>query len=504
MPKSGKVLVMRLRKIKTGSGKYALQVVSKVGGRLKVHKHIGSYASQFEMESLYLKAKDYIEKVSGQKDLFEDASRFDLSEIEIVESKPLFAYKFLGGIYSRLGFGEYKDEVLKDLIIARIFAPSSKNEAKELLFDFFERKYSIKTIYRHLKNTFDDKFKEFIQKKLINFVKDELGDSLRLILYDITTLYFDSQAKVGLKDFGFSKDHRPADTQVVVGLIVNKDGFPLYFDVFKGNTFEGHTFLVTIEKIIKLLNNPKIIVVADSAMLSKINIEDLDKRNIGFIVGARISNLPVTLINKISKRLNKKDKKASFFDYSSFRLVCQYLTTRANKDRSDRQKQVLKAQNAINKPSGVTSRFRFLKKSDGEKYVINQELILKSEKLEGIKGYITNTKLTKKEIIEKYHNLWKIENCFRVTKSDLEARPIFHHLDETIKAHLAIVFAGLAITRFIEIKTNLSIKKVIKTISKVLTHKIKNIKTNEYTYIETKTEDPQLTKNLEIIKSLGH
>ena len=504
MPKNVKVFVMRLRKIKTGSGKFALQVVSKIGGVLKVHKHIGSYSNEFERDNLYSEAKDYIEKVGGQKDLFEDVSRFDLSEIEIVESKPLFAYKFLSGIYEGLGFSEYEDSVLKDLIIARIFAPSSKNEARDFLFDSFEKKYSLKTIYRHLKATMDDKFKEFIQRKLIDFVKHDLGDSLRLILYDVTTLYFDSQAKVGLKDFGFSKDHRPADTQVVVGLVTNKDGFPLYFDVFRGNTFEGHTFLITVEKVIKLLNNPKIIVVADAGMLSRINIEDLDKRGIGFIVGARVSNLPATLINKVSKRLNKKDRKASFFDYNNFRLVCQYLTTRANKDRSDRQKQVQKAQNAINKPSGVISRFRFLKKSDEEKYIINQNLILKSEKLEGIKGYITNTKLTKKEIIEKYHNLWRIENCFRVTKTDLEARPIFHHLDETIKAHLVVVFAGLAITRFIEIKTNLSIKKVIKIISKVLTHKVKNIKTNKYTYIETKTEDPQLAKNLEIIKSLGH
>lgn len=495
---------MRVRKIKTGSGKYALQVVSKIGGKLRVHKHIGSYSSEVDGKSLYSKARKYIEFKSGQFDLFESVSKLDFSEIAILESKPIFAYKFLSNIYSRLGFDEYGDDVLKDLIIARIFFPSSKNETRNLLLDSFERKYSLKTIYRHLKATFDDKFKEFIQGKLIDFAKKDLGDSLRLILYDVTTLYFDSQAKIGLKDFGFSKDHRPSDAQVVVGLVVNKDGFPLYFDVFKGNTFEGHTFLVTIEKVIKLLNNPKIIVIADAGMLSKININDLDKRNIGFIVGARVSNLPTTLINKISKRLNKKDKKASFFDYNNFRLVCEYLTTRANKDRSDRQKQILKAQNAINKPSGVTSRFRFLKKSDGERYIINQELILKSEKLEGIKGYITNTKLTKREIIEKYHNLWKIENCFRVTKTDLEARPIFHHLDETIKAHLIIVFAGLAVTRLIEIKTNLSIKKVIKTISKVLTHKIKNIKTGEIAQIETKIEDPQLLKNLEIIKSLGH
>lgn len=504
MPRNVKVKKMRVRKIKTGSGKYALQVVSGVSGNLKIHKHVGSYSTEVEMENLYLKARNYIEAESGQTGLFEGVSKLDFSEMAILESKPLFAYKFLDGIYSRLGFDEYKDSVLKDLIIARIFAPSSKQETRDFLFESFEKRYSLKTIYRHLKDTLDGKFKEFIQSKLIDFARKDFGDSLRLILYDVTTLYFDSQAKAGLKDFGFSKDHRPSDTQVVVGLVVSKDGFPLYFDVFSGNTFEGHTFLVTIEKIIKLLNNPKIVVVADAGMLSKININDLDKKGIGFIVGARVSNLPVTLINKVSKRLNKKDRKASFFDYNNFRLVCQYLVTRANKDRSDRQKQLLKAQNAISKPSGVTSRYKFLKKSDGEKYVINQDLILKSEKLEGIKGYITNTKLTKREIIEKYNNLWKIENCFRVTKTDLEARPIFHHLDETIKAHLIIVFASLAITRFIEIKTNLSIKKVIKTVSKVLTHKIKNLKTGEQTQIETQIENKELIKDLEIIKSIGH
>ena len=495
---------MRIRKVKTGSGKYALQVVSGVSGNLIVHKHVGSYSSESEKENLLTKAGNYIEAKTGQEDLFKNISKPDFSEIAILESKPIFAYKFLSEIYSRLGFDEYCDPVLKDLIIARIFSPSSKIEARELLLDSFERKYSLKTIYRHLKATFDDKFKEFIQGKLIAFVKKDLEDSLRLILYDVTTLYFDSQVRIGLKEFGFSKDHRPNDTQIIVGLVVNRDGFPLYFDVFRGNTFEGHTLLATIFKIIKLLNNPKIIVVADSAMLSKINIEALDKRGIGFIVGARLSNLPTKLIDNISSSLGKTDKKINSFAYNDFKLVCQYLTKRANKDRSDRQKQVLKAQDLVNKPSGAISRFRFLKKSLNQKYVINEELILKSEKLEGIKGYITNTDLTPQEIIEKYHSLWRIENCFRITKSDLLARPIFHRLDETIKAHLVIVFAGLAVTRFIEIKTNLSIKKVIKIISKVLTHKVKNIKTGETALIETQTENQQLLKDLEIIKSVGH
>lgn len=495
---------MRMRSVKTSSGKYALQVVSKTGDKLTVHKHIGSYLTDFEKQRLYLKAREYIEKESGQVSLLGLIPKTDFSEIVITKSKPLFAYRFLSGIYHTLGFDGYADEVLKDLIIARIFSPSSKNEARELLLDLFEKRYSLKTIYRHLKSTSDGKFKEFTQTALINFAKEDLGDDLKLIFYDVTTLYFDSQARAGLKEFGFSKDHRPADTQIVVGLVVNKQGFPLYFDIFAGNTFEGHTFLVVVEKIIKLLNNPKIVVVADSAMLSKINIEALSARGIGFIVGARLSNLPVSLINTVSAKLGGTDKNTSPFEYNGFRLVCQYLAKRANKDRSDRQKQITKAQSLINKPSGAINRFRFLKKSSNQKYTINKELIDKACKLEGIKGYITNTNLTEADIIDKYHNLWKIENCFRITKSDLVARPVFHHLDESIKAHLVIVFTGLAITRYIEIKTNLSIKRVLKIASKVLTHTVKNIKTGDVTYIETKIEDAELKNNVEILKSLGH
>jgi transposase len=124
------------------------------------------------------------------------------------------------------------------------------------------------------------------------------------------------------------------------------------------------------------------------------------------------------------------------------------MSQRAAKDRSDREKQIARAQEIINTPKVKMRRYRFIKTA-GETITLNVDLVTKAEKIEGIKGYITNTQLPDAKVIERYHDLWRIEYAFRLTKSDLKARPVFHRLDETIQAHLVIVFAGLAICKYI-------------------------------------------------------
>ena len=359
------------------------------------------------------------------------------------------------------------------------------------------------TIYRHLKVSLKAGLKDTFQKALIEFAGNDLGDNLRLVFYDVTTLYFESAAKVGLKDFGFSKDHRPMDTQIVVGLVVNRDGFPLYFDIFQGNSFEGHTFVPVIKNIQQLLGNTNLVVIADAAMISQDNIDKLIAENIGFVVGARVSNLPANLIDSISSQLNSRDGEVTVTTYRNQRLICEYSSKRAAKDKSDRLKQIAKAEVAISHPSKITNRFRFVK-AEGQTVSLNQNLVNKAEKLEGIKGYLTNTGLPEQTVIDRYHDLWRIENSFRITKSDLEARPIFHRLDETIKAHLVIIFAGLAIAKYIEIKSGMSIAKALKLAGKVLTQKVTNITTGESAYVETTIEDPILKEKIDLLKSLGH
>lgn len=494
---------MRVRIVATFPGKHTVQVVSKRLGRIILHKHIGTFTNESEKELLLKKATAFIKKQTGQTELFDLPFGFKLTDIVITDSKPLFVYRLLGGVYDKLGFSKYDDPLIRDLVIARIYSPTSKRETREILEEFFNCEYSLKTIYRHLKKGLEKGLKDTFQNSLIDFARNSLGDGLRLVFYDVTTLYFDSSVKAGLRDFGFSKDHRPLDTQIVIGLVVNRDGFPIYFDVFAGNTFEGHTFLPVIKKIKQLLGNTELVVIADAAMISKDNIDKLVESKIDFVVGARVANLPLNSITEISKSLNTEDGKTIAISYHNQRLICQYSAKRAAKDKSDRLKQIAKAREKIASPSKVSSRFKFIK-TDKQTVSLNADLIAKAEKLEGIKGYLTNTTVSASIIIDRYHDLWRIENAFRLTKSDLEARPIFHQLDETITSHLVTVFAGLAISRYLEIKTGMSIHKILKLAGKVLTHKITNTQTGETAYLETQIEDGVLKEKIELLKSLGH
>ncbi len=494
---------MRIRSIKTASGKHAIQVVSKRLGTVTVHKHIGTYATDFERLKLIAKAKDFIKEFSRQVSFDDYLSATPLSDIAVSENKPLFTYQVLSRCYDKIGLGTFPDQVVKDLIIARIAHPSSKLELGEYLHESFDRSYSLKTIYRHIKESLNRDIKNVFCQALITHARGEAGEVLELVFYDVTTLYFESQARGALRDFGFSKDHRAQEVQIVIGLVVNKQGFPLYFDIFSGKTFEGHTFIDIVRKVQVLLNNPKLVVVADAAMISRVNIEALDQNKIGFIVGARLGNLPDSLVETIVAKIRNRDAKSIVAPYLGHRLICQYSHKRAFKDRSDRLKQIEKAQKALTKPAELTRRYRFIKAA-GKRYSLNTGLIEKAEKLEGIKGYLTNTKLDSTTVIDRYHDLWNVEHSFRITKSDLEARPVFHFLDETIKAHMVIVFAGLAITKYIEIATGMTIKRVLKLCNKVLTHKLTNIKTGETLYTQTTIDNPLTKEQIERLQTLGH
>lgn len=495
---------MRIRVVPTSSGKHALQVVSKRSGVLTVHKHIGTYKNGFEKAILYQKARDFMQKYTGQVSLTDYLTSLSLADVIITQSRPLFTYELLSRCYDKLGLAQYPDLLIKDLVIARLYHPASKRGLHEYIYESLGRQYSLRTIYRHVKQSLKTGIKERFQEALITFARQDMGDALQMVFYDVTTLYFDSQVKTALKDFGFSKDHHSTDTQIVIGLVVNKQGFPLYFDVFSGKTFEGHTMVRVIENIQKLLQTPELIVVADAAMLSQDNIDQMVAKEIGFIVGARPANLPISLINQIHTQLNKQDNNITVVTYRNQRLICQYSEKRAAKDRSDRTRQIEKAKIIIDKPAKIMSRYRFVKKTKELNYLINTELIEKAEKLEGIKGYITNTSLDTQTVIDRYHDLWHVENSFRITKSDLEARPIFHRLDETIKAHMVLVFAGLAISKYIEQSTGMSIKKVLQHSSRILTHTLINTKTGEKIDKETSIEDPYLKQVIDRLRDLGH
>jgi transposase len=496
---------VRIRTVPTSSGKHAIQVVSKKDGAYLIHRHIGTFASEAERSLLVSQATAFIKQYSNQPSLFTDTPQmWQLSEVEVIRSQPLFLYHLLSTAYDKLGLQAVGDSLIKDLVIARIYAPASKRETQEILTDLFNRPYSLKTIYRHLKVAMSTGLQENIQKALLAYAKEGLHDQLHLVFYDVTTLAFASQAQTELKEFGFSKDHRSQDTQVVVGLVVNTDGFPLYFDIFAGNTFEGSTFLAVVKKVRALLAVPDLVVVADAGMLSQKNMDALDQSGIKFVVGARIANLPISVLRSLATTLAGTDHSVTETAHKGYRLIVDYSTKRATKDRHNLDRQREKALLALQSPSTITRRYRFLKVSDKKNYALNEELFEKAKLVEGMKGYLTNTKLDHPLIIERYHDLWKVEKAFRITKSDLEARPIFHRLDGVIKAHSTIVFAGLAISRLLELQTGMSIHAILKLTDKIFTHTIRHSKTHEITTLETTITDPIVCGKLAQLKALGY
>lgn len=286
--------------------------------------------------------------------------------------------------------------------------------------------------------------------------------TISVLFFDVTTLYYESFNEDDLRKFGFSKDNKSNQPQLVVTLTVTAEGFPLHLRVFPGNKFEGHLMLPCIKEIIKKHELNDFVVVADSAMVSHTNMEELEKKNLSYIVGARLGNLPTKIWEQIIT-VPKIDGATKRFDFGNNRiLVVSYSQKRANKDRSDREKQLKRAQFALNNPSVVSKRFKFLKKVENHDLELNTENVTKSQLLEGLKGYLTNaTNLADEEIIAKYSQLWQVEKSFRISKSDLKARPVFHTVEERIKAHLTIVFASLAIIRLVEKTTGKSIQKVL-------------------------------------------
>jgi transposase len=311
-----------------------------------------------------------------------------------------------------------------------------------------------------------ERHKEHAERLAVACARREFAFDCSLVLYDVTTLYFESfredEDDEALRKTGFSKDNKPQQPQIVVGLLVTSDGFPLGYALFKGNTFEGHTMIPVIENFRRKHGVQSCTVVADAAMLSLENIEELRQKKLSYIVGARVANLSPKLQQQISEALCRREGATVRFHTKHGDLLCAFSQKRFEKDKRDMEKQIARARKLV-ASSEPGRRAKFVS-ARGASYALNEKLIVKTEQLLGIKGYVTNIPretMNDREIIEHYRNLWRVEQAFRMTKSDLKARPVFHHVEESIRAHLLICFLALTMSRYMEIKTGLSIQRIV-------------------------------------------
>ncbi len=449
----------RIRKVKTASGSTAVQVGWYVGKRFHVTKHIGSARETEKVVELVRMGEEYIRSHSRQVELnFDPHSEEILFKrgITVAKSTLSEAYSYLGEVYEKIGFRQLRSAVLKDFAIVRVLEPSSKARSVLLLKKYFDIDYKKTTVFRHLDELVD--LKDEAVRVAIEYAREHLQFDFTLIFYDVTTLYFESFSEDELRRNGFSKDNKINQPQILIGLVVDRTGFPIYYDMFAGNTFEGKTIIPVIMALKERYQIEKCTIVADAGMLSEKNLEELQKNRLDYIVGARIGNMNPEEARRIANQLEKTDKRI----IKSDTVLYEYSAARAKKDKADNDKAIAKAEYYLKHPSRVLKRSKFLASSGERDFALDEKLIEKHRLLEGIKGYRTNiTDVPPDVLIARYRDLWKIEQSFRIAKSDLGERPIYHRMERPIKYHLLIVFVALCMTRVIEKEKGTSINHIV-------------------------------------------
>ncbi len=463
---------LTIRKVKTASGATAVQVVRNEGKRRIIIKHIGSAHSDSECELLMAEAENYAEAHRKQPSLFagvsasaSPSSQLDLSHARLVGVTHLFARNALLACARKCALSALP-ELYLDFALMRIIEPASKLRTVELLHRYFNVRYIKRTVYRMLPKLLE--YQEAIETAAMQTARQELKETFSLALYDVTTLYFESFKEYDLQRPGFSKDNKPQQPQIVIGLITTRSGFPVMHEVFEGNTFEGNTMLDIVRRFQKRVGTTKPVIVADAAMLSKANMRQLEAEGYRYIVGARLANTASGYIAQIHKQLPRTDKAVRRFSYEHIvhkaSIVCEFSLPRYKKDKREFDKQVKRAHELLDhNESGRRAKFVKKSKEKDKPFIFDTALQAKTEKLLGIKGYVTNIpeeETSSAEIIVYYRDLWHVEQAFRMSKTDLRARPVFHRTQEAIRAHVLICFMALMMGKYLEIKTGRSLRQI--------------------------------------------
>ena len=483
-----------VRKSAGRPGATKVQIAERRGGRNHIIEHVGTARSEAELAVLMAEAQRRLRPGQGSLDL-----ELEGEDVEGVAERPgvitgkrsALLWHVLSTVYDRLGFDVLADEAFKQLVLARLIEPTSKADSLRVLDEVGVEHASLRTLFRSLARSQERDYRSRVASACFTHAASS-GD-VSLCLYDVTTLYFEAEHEDELRKVGFSKERR-VDPQIVVGLLVDRNGFPLEVGCYEGNTAETSTIIPIVQQFQARHGLADMVVVADAGMLSTSNLTALDEAGLRFIVGSRAVKAPGDLAshfrwygdaftdgqvidtitpkrataaaraeNDSAKRAEPVWNPEQF--PGSWRAVWAYSRKRAARDRKTLTAQENKAKAVIaGEKASRTPRFV---KTTGSHRVLDEASLERAYRLVGLKGYVTNIPaevMPAGEVIASYHDLWQVEASFRMSKSDLRARPIFHHTREAIEAHLTIVFAALAIARYLQDTTGLSIKKVVQAL----------------------------------------
>lgn len=420
-------------------------------------KTIGSSANVGEVEKLVEEGKNWIRRHNGTQEIdFTDYRKHTNYVLDGIESLTLQGPELLlGKLFDEIGFNQIKDDLFRHLVIARLCFPVSKLKTTDYLSKYQFIDIDVQVIYRYLDKLYNTQ-KEQVQDISYQHTLKVLNQQISIIFYDVTTIYFEADREDDLRKTGFSKDGKHQHPQIVLGLLVSKGGYPLAYDIFEGNKFEGHTMLPIINSFKEKYNLQKLIIVADSGLLSKENISQLQKENYEYILGGRIKSESSDMKEKILA-LQLENGQSTLLQKDEYtKVIISFSQTRAAKDAHNRQRAIKKLEQHIKSgkltKTNINNRGynKFLTIENTVNISMNNDKIEEDKKWDGLKGYITNSTLSKDEIIENYKNLWQIEKAFRIAKTDLKIRPIYHRVRRRIEAHICIAFVAYKIQKELE------------------------------------------------------
>ncbi len=500
-----------IRRVRTASGATAVQVAEYDGGRQRIVKHVGSAHTEAELGVLLQQARDLLgDPAQGVLDLQVEAAPSVTPLLAPAETPALFdgaagppargrdgpgrvvgtdsrvLFDALAGVFTDLGFDAIGDEVFRDLAIARVVEPTSLLDAGRVLTDLGRAPASYATMKRTLGRAGVGKYRD--QVAALCFEHATSGGDVSLVLYDVTTLYFEAEKEDGLRKVGYSKERR-VDPQIVVGLLVDRAGFPLEIGCFEGNRAETATIIPVIKAFAARHDLADMVVVADAGMLSAGNLRELDDADLRFIVGSRMTKAPIDLeshfrwhgnaftdgqlVDTLTPRTGRANQNNPALRAEpvwhrsehpgSWRAVWAYSTKRAARDGKTLTLQENRARDVV---AGATAARtpRFVKTAGGARS-LDEASLARARALAGLKGYVTNIPaqlMPASQVVASYHDLWHVEQSFRMSKTDLRARPMFVRTRDAIEAHLTIVFIALAVSREVQARTGLAIRNIIK------------------------------------------
>lgn len=456
-------LAVHIQKKYNKSGSVSVQIRHRGKYGSALVKTMGCSSDAERINQLVAEGQKEIERIKGQQSLHFDASKekelVDIFFNGIEKISLVGPELLLGRLYDEIGFNAIKEELFRHLVITRLVYPVSKLKTADYLFKYKGVVVNVDTIYRYL-----DKLQigqtEQVQQISFRHTLQLSAGKLSVVFYDVTTLYFEAKEEDDFRKTGFSKDGKHQQPQILLGLLVSAGGYPIDYNIFEGNKYEGDTLLPVIEHFEKKHRPDKLIVVADAGLLSNKNIQRLIEKQYQFILGARIKNESEPIKEQILNLKLNDGASQCIVKVNKQRLIISYAKNRAKKDAHNRKRGLLKLEKSLR--AGKLSKKHINNRGYNKYLKLEGKLTLTIDyakydddaKWDGLKGYLTNTELKKEEVIEQYKQLWNIEKTFRISKSDLRIRPIYHHLKRRIEAHICIAFTACKIYKELERQLN--------------------------------------------------